>query len=87
MASNEAAAQLDYLEDLYRDWNDDGASSGGAAERISAEFERIRRELGGAARRGLVVRPAADDAAASDQDAAPRGAERLRGQPATALCP
>lgn len=46
MASNEAAARLDCLEDLYRDWNDDGASSGGAAERISAEFERIRRELG-----------------------------------------
>ncbi|MFC4506258.1 MULTISPECIES: hypothetical protein [Streptomyces] len=46
MASNEAAARLDYLEDLYRDWNDGGASSGWAVERISAEFERIRRELG-----------------------------------------
>jgi hypothetical protein len=46
VASNEASARLDYLEDLYRDWNDGGASSGGAAERISAEFERIRRELG-----------------------------------------
>ncbi|MEU9141323.1 hypothetical protein AB0D33_36200 [Streptomyces sp. NPDC048404] len=46
VASNEAAARLDYLEDLYRDWNDGGASSGGATERISAEFERIRRELG-----------------------------------------
>ncbi|GAA2141462.1 hypothetical protein GCM10009802_52000 [Streptomyces synnematoformans] len=46
VASNEAAARLDYLEDLYQDWSDGGASAGGAAERISAEFERIRRELG-----------------------------------------
>ncbi|WP_280883345.1 hypothetical protein [Streptomyces pseudovenezuelae] len=34
VASNEAAARLDYLEDLYRDWNDGGASSGGAAEKL-----------------------------------------------------
>ncbi|MFG2677277.1 hypothetical protein [Streptomyces sp. NPDC048445] len=46
VASNAAAARLDYLEDLYRDWNGGGTSSGGAADRISAEFERIRRELG-----------------------------------------
>ncbi|MEU1185219.1 hypothetical protein ABZ464_47965 [Streptomyces sp. NPDC005820] len=46
VAANDAVARLDYLEDIYRDWNDGGASSGGAAERISAEFERIRRELG-----------------------------------------
>ncbi|WP_229868733.1 hypothetical protein [Streptomyces chryseus] len=46
VAANDAVARLDYLEDIYRDWNDGGASSGGAAERVSAEFERIRRELG-----------------------------------------
>ncbi|WP_327749800.1 hypothetical protein [Streptomyces europaeiscabiei] len=46
VAANDAVARLDYLEDIYRDWSDGGASSGGAAERISAEFERIRRELG-----------------------------------------
>jgi hypothetical protein len=46
VAANDAVARLDYLEDLYRDWTDGGASAGGAAVRISAEFERIRRELG-----------------------------------------
>ncbi|MFD1540188.1 hypothetical protein [Nonomuraea guangzhouensis] len=46
VAAEEAVANLDYLEDLYRDWNDGGRSSGGAARRIDAEFDRIRRELG-----------------------------------------
>ncbi len=46
VASEEAVAKLDYVEDLYRDWNDGGGSGGGAAKRIDAEFERIRRELG-----------------------------------------
>ncbi|MFJ2638735.1 hypothetical protein [Streptomyces sp. NPDC087511] len=46
VAANDVVARLDYLEDLYRDWSDGGASAGGAAARISAEFERIRRELG-----------------------------------------
>jgi hypothetical protein len=44
-AAEEAVAMLDYVEDLYRDWND-GARSGGAARRIDDEFERVRRELG-----------------------------------------
>lgn len=44
------------MEDIYRDWNNGGAASGGAAERISAEFERIRRELGDLP--GVVVSPA-----------------------------
>ncbi|MFD9463374.1 hypothetical protein [Streptomyces sp. NPDC060027] len=38
--------QLDYVEDLYRDWNDGHRTSGGAAGRVNAEFARIRRELG-----------------------------------------
>ncbi|MGQ4425438.1 hypothetical protein ACN6LL_008255 [Streptomyces violaceoruber] len=46
VAANDAVARMDYLEDIYRDWHNGGAASGGAAERISAEFERIRRELG-----------------------------------------
>ncbi|MFF2941343.1 hypothetical protein ACFVSQ_16025 [Streptomyces niveus] len=46
VAAEEAIAKLDYVEDLYRDWNDGGGSTGGAAKRIDAEFERIRRELG-----------------------------------------
>ncbi|MEU9290310.1 hypothetical protein AB0D57_38155 [Streptomyces sp. NPDC048275] len=56
VAANEAVARMDYLEDIYRDWNDGGASIGGAAERISAEFERIRRELGDLP--GVVASPA-----------------------------
>ncbi|MET8101509.1 hypothetical protein ABZV29_34435 [Streptomyces sp. NPDC005236] len=56
VAANDAVARLDYLEDIYRDWNNGGASSGGAAERISAEFERIRRELGDLP--GVVASPA-----------------------------
>ncbi len=46
VAAEEAVATLDYLEDLYRDWNDGARSGGGAAGRIDAEFARIRRELG-----------------------------------------
>lgn len=46
VAAEEAVAMLDYLEDLYRDWNDGARSGGGAAARINAEFERIRHELG-----------------------------------------
>lgn len=46
VAAEEAVAMLDYVEDLYRDWNDGARSGGGAAERVNAEFERIRRELG-----------------------------------------
>ncbi|WP_414167367.1 hypothetical protein ACMATS_07370 [Streptoverticillium reticulum] len=56
VAANEAVARMDYLEDIYRDWNDGGASSGRAADRISAEFERIRRELGDLP--GVVASPA-----------------------------
>ncbi|MFF0125781.1 hypothetical protein ACFYTG_08670, partial [Streptomyces mirabilis] len=56
VAANEAVARMDYLEDIYRDWNDGGASSGGAADRISGEFERIRRELGDLL--GVVASPA-----------------------------
>jgi hypothetical protein len=46
VAAEEAVAMLDYVEDLYRDWNTGAQSGGGAAERINAEFQRIRRELG-----------------------------------------
>ncbi|MGW9211262.1 hypothetical protein ACWGR4_30315 [Embleya sp. NPDC055664] len=46
VAVEEAIAKLDYVEDLYRDWNDGGGSGGGAAKGIDAEFERIRHELG-----------------------------------------
>ncbi|MEU6201394.1 hypothetical protein [Streptomyces sp. NPDC047061] len=56
VAANDAVARLDYLEDIYRDWNNGGVASGGAAERISAEFERIRRELGDLP--GVVASPA-----------------------------
>ncbi|MGH3285126.1 MAG: hypothetical protein ACRDPD_10670 [Streptosporangiaceae bacterium] len=45
VAAEQAVAQLDYLEDLYRDWNDGGCSGGGAARRVEAGFDRIRREL------------------------------------------
>src|SRR6266540_1351201 len=41
----EAIALLDYVEDLYRDWSDGARAGGGAAARIDAEFDRIRREL------------------------------------------
>ncbi|MFD8354573.1 hypothetical protein ACFV1X_37315 [Streptomyces coelicoflavus] len=46
VATERAIAQLDYVEDLYRDWNDGHRTSGGAAGRVNAEFDRIRRELG-----------------------------------------
>jgi hypothetical protein len=46
VASEQAVAKLDYVEDLYRDWNDGKHSSGGATKRVDAEFERIRRDLG-----------------------------------------
>ncbi|WP_405691109.1 hypothetical protein [Streptomyces sp. NBC_00057] len=39
-------AKLDYVEDLYHDWNDGGRSAGGAAQRIEAEFDHVRAELG-----------------------------------------
>jgi hypothetical protein len=45
VASEKATALLDYAEDLYRDWNDAGRSSGGATSAINAEFNRIRQEL------------------------------------------
>jgi hypothetical protein len=37
---------LDYVEELYWDWNDGARTSGPAAQRVNAEFQRIRRELG-----------------------------------------
>jgi hypothetical protein len=40
-----AAARLDYVEDLYRDWLADGPSGGGANQKINAEFTRIHAEL------------------------------------------
>jgi hypothetical protein len=46
VAAEEAVAILDYVEDLYRDWNDGARSGGGAAAKIDSEFERIRSELG-----------------------------------------
>ena len=46
VAANETIARLDYLEDLYRDYQDGARSAGGAARHIDAEFDRIRRELG-----------------------------------------
>ncbi|MGV9902885.1 hypothetical protein ACWDU8_10425 [Streptomyces sp. NPDC003388] len=46
VAAEEAVAKLDYVEDLYHDWNEGGHSAGGAAQRIEAEFDRIRSELG-----------------------------------------
>lgn len=56
VAANEAVARLDYLEDLYRDWDHGGRAGGGAAKRIDAEFARIRRELGDLP--GVVASPA-----------------------------
>ncbi|SPX82478.1 hypothetical protein [Mycobacteroides abscessus] len=46
VAAEQATAKLDYVEDLYHDWNDGGSSVGGASTRVDAEFERIRNELG-----------------------------------------
>jgi hypothetical protein len=56
VAAEEATARLDYAEDLYRDWNDGGRSTGGAGARIDAEFTRIRRELGDLP--GVIASPA-----------------------------
>ncbi|ROQ63121.1 hypothetical protein EDD93_5859 [Streptomyces sp. 840.1] len=44
--ADKATAKLDYVEDLYHDWNEGGQSAGGATPRIEAEFDRIRAELG-----------------------------------------
>ncbi|MFF4174210.1 hypothetical protein [Streptomyces sp. NPDC001744] len=44
--AEKATAKLDYVEDLYHDWNEGGQSAGGATQRIEAEFDRIRAELG-----------------------------------------
>ncbi|MGW3660885.1 hypothetical protein ACWD6R_36885 [Streptomyces sp. NPDC005151] len=46
VTADKATAKLDYVEDLYHDWNEGGQSAGGAAQRIEAEFDRIRAELG-----------------------------------------
>jgi hypothetical protein len=46
VAAEEAVAMLDYVEELYRDWNDGARSGGPAGQRIDAEFDRIRREIG-----------------------------------------
>ncbi len=46
VAAEENIATLDYLEDLYRDWDAGARGSGGAAARIDAEFGRIRGDLG-----------------------------------------
>lgn len=46
VAAEENIATLDYLEDLYRDWDDGAHGAGGAAARIDAEFARVRAELG-----------------------------------------
>ncbi|MEU9303372.1 hypothetical protein [Streptomyces sp. NPDC048269] len=46
VAADQMVARLDYVEDLFHDWNDGGKSAGGAAQRIEAEFDRIRAELG-----------------------------------------
>ncbi|MEU6718339.1 hypothetical protein ABZ897_43310 [Nonomuraea sp. NPDC046802] len=56
VAAEEVVAKLDYIEDLYRDWNDGGRAGGGAVQRIDAEFDRIRRELGDLP--GVVASPA-----------------------------
>ncbi|MFB7467688.1 hypothetical protein ACFCZ1_30055 [Streptomyces sp. NPDC056224] len=46
VAADKAVALLDYVEDLYHDWNEGGHSAGGAVKRVEAEFDRIRGELG-----------------------------------------
>lgn len=56
VAAEEAVAKLDYVEDLYHDWNEGGRSAGGSAQRIEAEFDRIRSELGDLP--GVVASPA-----------------------------
>ncbi|MEV6851410.1 hypothetical protein [Actinoplanes sp. NPDC051411] len=56
VAAEQTIAQLDYVEDLYRDWNDGASAGGGAAARINAEFDRIRVELGDLP--GTVAEPA-----------------------------
>lgn len=54
--AEESLARMDYLEDLYRDWNEGARASGGAAQRIEAEFVRVRNELGDVP--GVVANPA-----------------------------
>lgn len=44
--AEQATARLDYLHDLYREWDTGGPAGGAAARRIGAEFARIRAELG-----------------------------------------
>jgi len=44
--AEQATARLDYLHDLYRDWDTGDPAGGGAARRIGAEFARIHAELG-----------------------------------------
>jgi hypothetical protein len=56
VAAEEVIARLDYLEDLYHDWDSGGRATGGAAARINAEFATIRREL--AELPGTVASPA-----------------------------
>ncbi|MGW0561639.1 hypothetical protein ACWDZ4_13720 [Streptomyces sp. NPDC003016] len=46
VAADQTVAKLDYVEDLFHDWNEGGRSVGGAAQRIEAEFDRIRAETG-----------------------------------------
>jgi hypothetical protein len=46
VAAEENIATLDYLEDLYRDWDAGTRGAGGAAARIDAEFARVRTDLG-----------------------------------------
>ncbi|MFF8592885.1 hypothetical protein ACF061_15855 [Streptomyces sp. NPDC015220] len=46
VAADKAVALLDYVEDLYHDWNEGGRSASGAVKRVEAEFDRIRAELG-----------------------------------------
>lgn len=46
VAAEEAVALLDYVEDLYRDWDGHHAADGVATDRVDAEFDRVRQELG-----------------------------------------
>ncbi|MFJ2817021.1 hypothetical protein [Streptomyces sp. NPDC087294] len=46
VAADQTVAKLDYVEDLFHDWNEGGRSVGGAAQRVEAEFDRIRAETG-----------------------------------------
>ncbi|MHB1850338.1 MAG: hypothetical protein ACYCVO_15310 [Acidimicrobiales bacterium] len=43
--AEKAAARLDYLEELYRDWSAGGPSAGGAARSVDAELARIHAEF------------------------------------------